>query len=117
MRLVAHVVSRRGNALRLKHCSSGVSSHWGSVLHNPAVRWTLRSDSMTAVHMVVHMSSRGGGPALITRELALEFRRLSWHPRAVQHIPGEINEAPDYLSCLQFFSYDKPLPPALRNDY
>eukprot|EP00971_Amphidinium_carterae_P159068 3153789-Amphidinium_carterae.1 len=70
---------------------------------------------MTAVHMVVNMCSRGGGPALIARELALEFHRLSWYPRAVQHIPGEINEAPDYLSRMQDPSYDKPLPPALRN--
>eukprot|EP00971_Amphidinium_carterae_P263530 5228220-Amphidinium_carterae.1 len=64
--------------------------------------------------MVINMTSRGNGPALIARELALDFHRLSWHPRAVQHIPGEINDVSDYLSRLQDPSCDKPLPPALR---
>eukprot|EP00971_Amphidinium_carterae_P149371 2961533-Amphidinium_carterae.1 len=41
------------------------------------------TDNMTAVKMMVNLTSRGEGPITVARELALEWSKLSWQPKVV----------------------------------
>eukprot|EP00971_Amphidinium_carterae_P014742 291035-Amphidinium_carterae.1 len=90
------------------------SRHWKTILRDETATWTIMTDNMTALHMMVNLTSRGHGPATIARELALEWSSRAWQPKAVEHLPGHMNEVADWLSRCMQPGYLAPKPQSLE---
>jgi hypothetical protein len=58
----------------------------------------VRSDSMSALFMLANMTSKGYGPRIVARELALSIAQLCHRPDILEHIPGLANKVADMLS-------------------
>jgi len=71
---------------------------WAERLRTRRCTITVKSDSMSALHMVSNMTSRGHGCRAIARELALVFTSMCHRPDIVAHIPGISNKVADELS-------------------
>jgi hypothetical protein len=71
-------------------------SHW----EHKRVCLRIRSDSTTALQLLLTLRASGRGPVLIGKELALDLARGSYRPNVSQHLPGVANAGPDALSRL-----------------
>ena len=60
----------------------------------------VRSDSVSALTLVLAAKAKGRGPAIIAREVALDLAEMVYRPDVVSHIPGLANVAADKLSRL-----------------
>jgi hypothetical protein len=58
--------------------------HWKS----SRVRLVVRGDSMSALHMLLNLKSRGKGSGMIARELALDIADATYYPDIICHAPG-----------------------------
>ena len=74
----------------------------------------VKSDSMTALTILVTHKASGQSVGLVARELALDIGRATYTPHLVTHIPGVTNILSDYLSrtCDPAHAHD-PQPPGL----
>ena len=64
------------------------------------VTLTVKSDSVSALIMAVDLKSRGYGPNLIAKEMALDIAELCYRPDCMRHVPGLSNVGADSLSRL-----------------
>ena len=58
----------------------------------------LKSDSTSALILVLHMKTRGKATGIIARELALTLAKANFYPSVAEHIPGLANQVADMLS-------------------
>ena len=71
---------------------------WIGHFGNQRCTLRIKSDSISALHMVTNMTSKGHGSRIVARELALLFATLCHRPDVVEHIPGIANTIADKLS-------------------
>ena len=84
-------------------------THWEQ--HRAKLR--VRSDSISALVLVLRLKTTGKAAGIIAREIALEMATAPWPAVAAEHIPGISNEICDCLSRL-FAPNPKPMPAALE---
>ena len=87
---------------------------WKRFWFNKRVRLTVKSDSVAALSVLFKLQSRGEGPSLVARELALDLAQSTYTPAIVEHLPGTANTIADLLSRLGTASQKGPLPDVLR---
>ena len=75
----------------------------------------VRSDSTTALRLLLTLKASGAGPNFIGRELALDLALGSYRPDVGTHVPGVANVGPDALSRMMAPGSAKELPPYLRS--
>ena len=63
-------------------------------------RLTVRSDSVSALVLVLKLKAAGRGPNLIAREIALDMAEAIYQPEVLEHVPGISNKVCDQLSRL-----------------
>ena len=73
----------------------------------------VRSDSVSALMLVLNLKASGIGPGIIAREVALDIAESVYRPDFVQHVPGISNVICDALSRLHQPDAKKELPKAL----
>ena len=61
-------------------------------------RVTVRSDSVSALTVLLSLKARGVGPLIVARELALTFAEATYNPVIGEHISGISNITCDILS-------------------
>jgi hypothetical protein len=62
----------------------------------PTVR--VRSDSVSALTIVMKLKTKGRGPSIVAREMALDMAESCYYPHVVEHVPGVDNTVADMLS-------------------
>ena len=75
-------------ALRAWHC------HW----KERQVTVRIRSDSVSALVLVLKLKTSGRGTSIIAREVALDIATACYQPMVVEHVPGLANKTCDALS-------------------
>ena len=60
----------------------------------------IKSDSVSALILVLNMRTTGHGTGIIAREIALDIAQNVYRPNVVEHIPGVSNISADALSRL-----------------
>ena len=60
----------------------------------------VKSDSISALILVLKLKTAGTGPAVIAREMALDMASALYTPSVVAHLPGVANITADLLSRL-----------------
>ena len=75
----------------------------------------VRSDSVSALSMLLKCRSAGEGTNLIACELALDLAKSMYRPDICQHIPGVANKLPDALSRVHQPTGGGDWPPALKH--
>ena len=86
---------------------------WSHKWQNRRIFLRVKSDSISALTMVLKMQARGAGPAIISREVALDVADALYTPNVAEHLPGVANCTADLLS--RFKEKGRPtLPPLLR---
>ena len=81
------------------------SPHWRSIRATLMVR----SDSVSALILVMRLKTSGVGTSLIAREVALDVAEALYEPHVCEHIPGISNIIADHLSR-RGLSASSPLP-------
>ena len=64
----------------------------------------VRSDSVSALIMLVKMKASGFGVGILSRELALDIGEALYEPNVCSHIPGTTNVIADALSRMTDYS-------------
>ena len=86
------------------------SPYWAS--QRSTVR--VKSDSVSALILMMKLKTTGEGTSLIAREAALDIADAIYQPTVLEHIPGVTNTIADWLSREDVSSSASPLPSALR---
>ena len=86
---------------------------WSPVWRGRRITLAVKSDSVSALIMLIRMKADGVGTALISRELALDIAEAVYQPNVGSHIPGVTNVLADHLS--RRLDDSSPLPQALRH--
>ena len=86
---------------------------WSQHLTTGRIVLSVKSDSITALTVVLEAKGRGPSVALIAREIALDLASATFVPSVVEHIPGASNVISDALSRLQEPGHSQELPPYL----
>ena len=73
----------------------------------------VKSDSVTALVMVIKLKATGVGTGIISREVALDVADALYEPAIASHVPGVANVIADHLSRMAERS-SSPLPAPLR---
>ena len=88
---------------------------WREVWSAGRSHLTMEGDSMTALYMLLDVTTRSDINVTIAREIALELGSAIYRPDCVRHVPGITNKVPDYLSrCMAEPIASQPWPAALR---
>jgi len=87
---------------------------WLSPWREVRICLRVRSDSTTALQLLLTLKSTGSGPNMIGRELSLDLAFGSYRPNVAAHLPGVANAGPDVLSRLMMPDMHKAFPPYLR---
>ena len=88
--------------------------HWLAPWREVRICSRVRSDSTTALQLLLALKSTGSGPNMIGRELSLDLAFGSYRPNVAAHLPGVANAGPDVLSRLMMPDNLKVFPPYLR---
>ena len=75
----------------------------------------VRSDSTTALRLLLTLKASGAGPSFLSRELALDLALGSYRPDVGTHVPEDANVGPDALLRMMTPGSAKELPPYLRS--
>jgi len=86
---------------------------WHRLLDDRRCHIRVKSDSISALFMAANMTSRGTGPRIVARELALCLARLCHRPDVLEHVPGIANKIADELSRRFEPGHAYARPPAL----
>ena len=86
--------------------------HWSPRWKGKRVTLRVRSDSITALTMVLKLKAKGAGTSIISREMALDIAEAVYSPSIASHLPGVANITADVLS--RFDEGNPSLPPHLR---
>ena len=87
--------------------------HWAPRWRGRRFCLRVRSDSVTALTMLVSCRGTGASVNLIAREIALDLARSMYRPSVCEHIPSVSNKLPDLLSRLSEPGAPQALPRAL----
>ena len=71
---------------------------WSWVWRDRRISLAVRSDSVSALVMLVKMKADGFGVGIISREIALDVAESLYEPNICSHIPGTTNIIADTLS-------------------
>ena len=71
---------------------------WAPVWKDKRVLLAVRSDSVSALTILLKFKSSGDAPSIVARELALGVAGGVYVPNVVQHVPGVANTISDVLS-------------------
>ena len=71
---------------------------WKPWWANRRVNLEVRSDSVSALIMLIKLKTSGAGTSLIVRELALDIGDSLYEPNVAAHVPGVANLIADHLS-------------------
>ena len=71
---------------------------WSWVWRDCRISLAVRSDSVSALVMLVKMKADGFGVGIISREIALDVAESLYEPNICSHIPGTTNIIADTLS-------------------
>ena len=77
-------------------------------------RLRIRSDSVSALVMLLKLKVSGKGPNLIAREIALDMAEAIYQPEVLEHVPGITNKICDQLSRLSQPGKEAEFPEQLR---
>ena len=72
----------------------GWASHW----HGRRLRLRVKSDSVSALILVLRMKTSGRASGIIAREVALDVAASCYAPALAEHVPGVANVVADALS-------------------
>ena len=86
---------------------------WKSYWTGRRIQLKVRSDSVSALVMIMKMKAGGEGTGLISREVALGVAEACYEPQIGEHVPGVANVLADYLSRLDEH-VNTPVPGPLR---
>ena len=84
--------------------------HW----QDKRVSLQVKSDSVSALILIVKMKTSGVGTSILAREMALNIADALYEPNVCEHIPGIANVIADHLSRMTEQA-DAPLPAQLRH--
>ena len=73
---------------------------WSKYWRGRRVTLSIRSDSISALILMLRMKTSGKGAAKVAREVALDVAEDIYRPTIVQHLPGITNISADALSRL-----------------
>ena len=62
----------------------------------PTIR--VRSDSVSALTIALKLKTKGRGPSIVAREMALDMAEACYYPHVAEHVPGVDNTVADMLS-------------------
>ena len=82
------------------------SSRWLGL--QPTIR--VRSDSISALTIVLKLKTKGKGPGIVARDMALDISDGCYQPLLAEHVPGVENTVADMLSR-------KFMPPGMKAPY
>ena len=85
---------------------------WSSQWAQSRARPTVRSDSVSALTVLIKFKAAGRGPSIVAREIALEYAQSTYAPTLAQHVSGLANSTCDILSRPE---QGRPLPDCLRS--
>ena len=71
---------------------------WAGIWRGKRITLTVKSDSVSALTILLKFKSDGEMPGLIAREIALDVAECIYDPSFVAHIPGKTNVIADALS-------------------
>ena len=71
---------------------------WSPIWRDKRITLGVKSDSVSALVMLIKMKADGIGTGLISRELALDIGEAVYEPNVGTHIPGITNILADHLS-------------------
>ena len=71
---------------------------WSWVWRDRRISLAVRSDSVSALMMLIKMKADGFGVGIISREIALDVAESLYEPNICSHIPGTTNIIADTLS-------------------
>ena len=71
---------------------------WHPLWKEKPLTLRVRSDSISALVVVLKLKTNGKGAILVARELALDVAKSCYEPVVVEHVPGVANKACDMLS-------------------
>ncbi len=86
---------------------------WSRVWRDLRFSLRVRSDSVSALTMVLKCKSAGRGSALVAAELALDIAHTCYRPDIAEHLPGVSNTWADALSRLRDPAKSVAVPAAL----
>jgi len=87
---------------------------WMPAYRNVRICLRVRSDSTTALQLLLTLKCSGRGPTAIGRELALDLALGAYRPDVATHLPGVANAGPDVLSRLMSPDATKVFPQYLH---
>ena len=85
---------------------------WSPLWRDRRITLGVKSDSVSALIMLIKLKTDGVGTGIISRELALDIGEAIYEPNVGTHIPGITNILADHLSRRDDDTI--PLPAALR---
>ena len=71
---------------------------WSKTWLNQRAVLEVKSDSVSALNLLLNMKTSGPGNCLIAREIALDLAQSVYQPQVVSHISGLANVTADQLS-------------------
>ena len=71
---------------------------WSGRWKKKRVVLTVRSDSVSALVILLKFKTKGVMPGLIAREIALDVGESVYRPQVISHLPGIMNVVADKLS-------------------
>jgi hypothetical protein len=88
---------------------------WAEYWRSTRVLLRIRSDSVSALILVLKLKTTGKAAVVIARELALDIALGNYQPLAMEHVPGIANSVADMLSRKHDPTKDYVLPTVLAN--
>ena len=99
----------------------GGSSHlvglrlWKPIWAGQRIHLAARSDSISALTLLLEVRSSGSTSGIVAREMALDLADEVYSPNLVSHLPGVTNRLADALSRLSDPAHaHEGIPPSLR---
>ena len=87
---------------------------WAPRWRHRRVCLRIKSDSVSALVILLRFKTGGEAPGIIAREIALDVAAANYIPTIMQHIPGVANTVADVLSRWYEPGSKKKLPSLLR---
>ena len=88
---------------------------WSKTWLNQRAVLEVKSDSVSALNLLLNMKTSGPGNSLIAREIALDLAQGLYRPQVVEHVAGLANQSADSLSRIFQPNESYCVPPSLSS--
>ena len=88
---------------------------WSPLWKGERMTLSIKSDSVSALSLVLNLRTSGFGCNLVAREIALDVAEMAYRPDVVEHVRGVSNISADCLSRLCQPGSKYEIPPEFEN--